>query len=159
MGEGRGIYSVAMFHVGAKSALLRRFLYSRTKSVIRPLPCSSFPNCSRLCWVSIWVCMQIWDVLKAVHPFKNRQAPSGACRFLLLHATLNLMGRFGEWIDKREKWKSESCTIKVDTSNSEDIIRKKGKLYNKSGHVEQWRYNKKKGACSRWNEGTTESSK
>ena len=25
MGEGRGIYSVAMFHVGAKSALLRRF--------------------------------------------------------------------------------------------------------------------------------------
>ena len=24
MGEGRGIYSVAMFHVGAKSALLRR---------------------------------------------------------------------------------------------------------------------------------------
>ena len=31
MGEGRGIYSVAMFHVGAKSALLRHFLCSCTK--------------------------------------------------------------------------------------------------------------------------------
>lgn len=47
MGEGRGIYSVAMFHVGAKSALLRRFFYAhacpRAKSVIR-LPLPAFQN-------------------------------------------------------------------------------------------------------------------
>ena len=42
-----GIYSVAMFHVGAKSALLRRFFYAhacpRAKSVIR-LPLPAFQN-------------------------------------------------------------------------------------------------------------------
>ena len=47
MGEGRGIYSVGMFHVGAKSALLRRFFYAhacpRAKSVIR-LPLPAFQN-------------------------------------------------------------------------------------------------------------------
>ena len=31
MGEGRGIYSVAMFHVGAKSALLRRLFMPMAK--------------------------------------------------------------------------------------------------------------------------------
>ena len=36
------------FHVGAKSALLRRlFMPAAQKDVIRPLPCSSFPNRTR----------------------------------------------------------------------------------------------------------------
>ena len=46
--ENCGIYLVAMFHVGAKSALLRRsFLPLAEKNVIRPLRCSSFPNRTR----------------------------------------------------------------------------------------------------------------
>ena len=52
-GFGRGLESwclesVYAFHVGAKSALLRRsFIPLEQKNVIRPLPCSSFPNRTR----------------------------------------------------------------------------------------------------------------
>ena len=43
-------------HVGAKSALLRRlFMPAAKKDVIRPLPCSSFPNRNRWRWVAVWV--------------------------------------------------------------------------------------------------------
>ena len=41
----RGFKSLLLRHVGAKSALLRRsFIFAEQKNVIRPLPCSSFPN-------------------------------------------------------------------------------------------------------------------
>ena len=52
-GFGRGLESwclesVYAFHVGAKSALLRRsFIPLEQKNVIRPLPCSSFPTAIR----------------------------------------------------------------------------------------------------------------
>ena len=46
------------------------FLCSHIKSVIRPLPCSSFPNRNRLCWVAIWFRVQTWrHVLKTVCTF------------------------------------------------------------------------------------------
>ena len=43
-----------MFHVGAKSALLRRlFMPMAKKDVIRPLPCSSFPTAPRCAGLAV----------------------------------------------------------------------------------------------------------
>ena len=51
---GIGIYSVAIFHVGAKSALLRRlFMPMAKKDVIRPPPCSSFPTAPRCAGLAV----------------------------------------------------------------------------------------------------------
>ena len=47
-GQPCGFDSHYPYHVGAKFALLRRsFLPSLEKNAIRPLPCSSSPNCTR----------------------------------------------------------------------------------------------------------------
>ena len=46
--ENWSLETVRAFHVGAKSALLRRsFIPMEQKNVIRPLPCSSFPTAIR----------------------------------------------------------------------------------------------------------------
>ena len=49
MGEGRGIYSVGMFHVGAKSALLRRIFYAhaqKASSASPSPPSKTVPFCA-----------------------------------------------------------------------------------------------------------------
>ena len=52
MGEGRGIYSVAMFHVGASSISLAP-TYFISQSALMPLLLLSKSNPLR--WASIWV--------------------------------------------------------------------------------------------------------
>ena len=54
--NAHGYLSVNASHVGEKSALLRRlFMPAAKKDVIRPLPCSSFPNRNLWRWVAVWV--------------------------------------------------------------------------------------------------------
>ena len=80
MGEGRGIYSVAMFHVGASFVSLAP-TYFISQSALTPLLLLS--NCDPLCWARSW-----WAALRAAFFVSDRNIslnrPSQKERHLLV---------------------------------------------------------------------------
>ena len=80
-GEGRGIYSVAMFHVGAKSALLRRFLCLRRKKRHPPAPLLLLSKPDPLGWAPVWyaalqtafICLHLFEFRRLKVAFTHQR--------------------------------------------------------------------------------------
>ena len=91
MGEGRGIYSVAMFHVAADDiSFAATFLKVTSHSFCRV----SSPNHNRSRWVVIWLWVQTWQLchLYCLDVPKGKTRLSSCLSFLALREMDDLPG-------------------------------------------------------------------